>query len=367
MRTNRPWVAGLGIMIMLGWSQGEAWALGNVPTDASAAQRHLGAGGIPGTKWHPGNFILLPMNVGEPVVNKVMSTLRNSPNFVGLQKRYTWKSLEPTPGVYDFSEIRSDLRRLTGMGKRLVVQVQYKSFKADENYAPAYLQSDEFGGGIFRMERGGANLKLWKDNVRDRIASLYAALGKALDGEPNLEAVVIPETSPGEKSDLQGIGYDEDRYVENLVSSAQTLRRAFPHTVTLLYANYPIRALPRFVEAMSATGLGLGGPDTFTNSASMNRGVYREYDRLAGVVPLAVAVQAENYTAREHRGAQDRVPVMELYDFARNTLHVNYLFWVWQRAPEDYFGNVERMMFSVSGRYGGLEGACPKLIAPCLE
>jgi hypothetical protein len=82
-------------------------------------------------------------------------------------------------------------------------------------------------------------------------------------------------------------------------------------------------------------GTGLGGPDVFVNDRGLNLpdGVYSYYPKLAGTVPLAPMVAAGNYIAARHGGSADEAPRMDqLYDFARDRLKANYIFWA--RPPD---------------------------------
>ena len=326
--------------------------------------------GAASTKWHPGHYVLVPLGMAEKGFERVLMTIERTPQFRGIQKRYTWGAMEPTEGQYDFSEIKTDLRRLAAIHKRLVVQIQTKSFVGDRSYAPAYLKAPAFAGGVYKLSAGGYNIILWNNAVLERLKALYRAMGQELAGEAFLEALVIPETAPGPKADRDAAGYDEAAYIDNLIAAATALRKAFPHTVVIQYANYPIKALEKLTEASKTLGIGLGGPDVFTASPSLNAGVYSYYPRLAGTIPLAIGVQDENYTARYHKGPFSPTPVQELHEFARNKLKVNYVFWLWKRAPVDYFSQVEAMVKALSfpgDRAGGLETTCPMSLGNCIE
>jgi len=43
----------------------------------------------------------------------------------------------------------------------------------------------------------GVIARLWDPAVMDRLVALYAALAERYDGDPNVEGVVLGETSPG--------------------------------------------------------------------------------------------------------------------------------------------------------------------------
>ena len=55
-------------------------------------------------------------------------------------KRYTWRSLEPTLGVYNFAEIQSDLAWAKSYGMQLIVMIEDKTFVLDRPN-PAYLDA----------------------------------------------------------------------------------------------------------------------------------------------------------------------------------------------------------------------------------
>lgn len=61
------------------------------------------------------------------------------PGVKGFQIRYTWRSLEPWQGGYDFSEIRKDLKLAESQGMQLVVFVEDKSFNG-KYPTPGYLK-----------------------------------------------------------------------------------------------------------------------------------------------------------------------------------------------------------------------------------
>lgn len=54
--------------------------------------------------------------------------LLDRPDINGVQLIYSWKSLEPSQGEYDFSNIEGDLALVQTKGKKLWVQLQDRSF-----------------------------------------------------------------------------------------------------------------------------------------------------------------------------------------------------------------------------------------------
>ena len=331
----------------------------------------------PPVKWHPGHYVLAGSG---PISSDLLFE-----HFRGVQKRYAWSDLEPAKGRYDFSEIRRDLAMLQEHDKQLVMQIQYKAFGKGQRRVPDYLQGPEYGGGVYRARSGSFDPVLWNAQVGERMDSLFAALGKEFDSHPGVEAVVLPETSPSaslDKHPQPGVDpYTIPIYVAALKDRMTALRRAFPNTVVIQYANFPQPALPDLTAYMKEIGVGLGGPDVYPRSSGLSdpeRGVYRLYAPLSGTVPLGAAVQSPDYsvafwkrTAAFNRG-EDRnsvivtaeeeqpIPVREHLQLARDTLKLNYLFW--SAHPRHCLENVKRMLSEpdlANDPAGGLDSKRP--------
>ena len=84
--TTRPLLASL--FLCAAWSQAA-----DLPTSAPTA------------KWHPGHYAFVQSSpLSEEQIYK---------NFRGVQKTYTWRTLEPEKDHYDFTAIRSPRIRLS--------------------------------------------------------------------------------------------------------------------------------------------------------------------------------------------------------------------------------------------------------------
>ena len=319
-----------------------------------------------GVKWHPGHYMMV----------KTAATQKEyvHPSFLGIQKFYYWKNLEPAQGRYDFSEIKSDLAFLGKHGKRLVIQIQTKAFGEGANVAPACLKNPEFGGGLYKTTTGSYNPVIWNDKVNARLLALYRALGKEFNSDPYLEAVVIPETAPSSSiargTPQPGVEpFTIRKFVDALKIGMKTLKDAFLNTVVIQYTNFPPEALQELTDYQKEIGVGLGGPDIRpydTGLSGSSKGVYRFYPQLSGIVPLGTAVQSEDYVRKTRKGPLDPTPVNEIYEFGRDKLHLNYIFWL---DKPRYFDKVEAMMKSPwfpKDPAGGLDARCPKTIAPRL-
>ena len=123
-------------------------------------------------KYNPGHYVALLRSQDSHAY--MAASLK--PGVKGLMKRYSWKSLEPTPGDYNFSEIQSDLHWAAAYGVRLVVMIEDKTFVA-ERPRPAYLDSY-----TRRNRKGGYTLLRWNAVRRRPHATLFTRARAASTG-----------------------------------------------------------------------------------------------------------------------------------------------------------------------------------------
>jgi len=312
-------------------------------------------------KWHPGHYAFVQ---SSPLNENLLF-----PHFQGIQKCYNWRALEPEKDRYDFSAIRADLDFLGKHDKRLVIQVQTKAFGPGQNCCPDYLSGPDYGGGVYRTRWGSFNPMIWDERVNRRLNTLYQQLGKEFDREPYLEAVVIPETAiTGDVATQGDIRYTLELYTRSVEQGMTAMKDAFPHTVVIQYFNMPVEVLDPLAAYAKLHGIGLGGPDIYPYDPVLNdpqKGVYRIYAPLAGMVPLGAAVQPNDYSQKAaFRGPPGAATVQEIYDFGRDKLRLNYIFW---STCQDYFGKVQAMMDDPSfpkDPAGGLNTTFPNTLAP---
>ena len=129
----------------------------------------------------------------------------------------------------------------------------------------------------------------------------------------------------------------------------------------------PPESIQALADYSKTHGVGFGGPDIYPTDPVLTnpqRGVYRLYAPLAGVVPLGAAVQVNDYTQRTaFRGGGGETPVKEIYEFGRDKLRLNYIFW---GTRAGYFEKVQAMLAAPDfpkDSAGGLNAARPKSLA----
>lgn len=320
-------------------------------------------------KWHPGHYVYLGWDDDEDYIAEMVG---KTPRFRGVKLFHTWRTLEPAKGQYDFARIRAQLEKAARLKTRLALYVEVQTYHEGRNYTPDYIAGAEYGGGTYKVPGGGINPVWWHPAVAMRIAALYRELGREFNRHPQLEAITTMETSTPIHPDKMPATIERhttDRVLHATLLMLTALDEAFPNTVTIQFTNYPLEILPRLTEAMAASRVGLGGPDIFLGSKWLHAGVYRYYPKLAGRVPLGTAVQWDNYAKRDHRGPVDEPSIRELYEFGRDRLHNNYLFWDVRREPRDYFAEVVRTLNAPgfpADPAGGLATACPRNYRSCV-
>ena len=272
--------------------------------------------------------------------------------FVGAQVMYSWKDLEPRKGHYDFSIIEKDYAYLNRHGKKLFVQLQDVTFYPKNKAVPNYMLSDEYDGGVVeQFYEGGASggwvAKRWNRKVRERFALFLLAFGEAFDGK--IEGINLQETAIDIKEEADP-SFSEESYVNGVKENMLALKKAFPTSTTMLYANFvPGEWLPwedkgylrGLYEYGEEIGVGLGAPDLMvTRKAQLNHPLRMMHEGTFSV-PLGIAIQDGNYIGKtgadsgydEHtdKGGAASSIVPLLHAFAKDFLRVDYMFWVNQK------------------------------------
>ncbi|MEO5563672.1 MAG: hypothetical protein ABIR18_09565 [Chitinophagaceae bacterium] len=271
--------------------------------------------------------------------------------FKGAQIMYSWREFEPKKGQYDFSILKQDYEYLKKYGKKIFIQLQDGTFDPRYKAIPGYLFSREYDGGVVLQynddgKPAGWVAKRWNKKVRERFALLLHALGKEFDGK--IEGINLQETAIGvnHKTDSS---FSEQGYVNGLKENMLALKKSFPLSTTMIYANFIpgewlpgddkgyLRSIYQYGEEI---GVGLGGPDLMvTRKGQLNHALALMHEG-SYTVPIGIAVQDGNYIGKtgdedddkENKSHKNIVPL--LYSFAKDFLRVRYMFWVNQ---EPYF------------------------------
>jgi hypothetical protein len=265
----------------------------------------------------------------------------------GAQLKYTWRELEPEKGKYDFAAIQHDFDLLKANGKKLFVQLQDVSFATNIINVPKYIVEElkYHGGADYQYSipdddeskaiPAGWVARRWDRSVQERFHKLLLALGEKLDGK--IEGMNLPETAVdfGESGRLFPKSFTPETYRDSIISNLVVLKRAFPRSVTMIYANFmPGEWLPEndrsylreiFHQARTLK-VGVGGPDLLPFRPAQMKHSYPLIRDSAGIIPTGIAVQWGNYENKNATTGQ-RNTISELFDFAEKYLKVDYIFW----------------------------------------
>lgn len=274
-------------------------------------------------KFNPGHYI--SMNRWDDQGHMVEAL---KPGVIGLQKRYMWKDLETAFGIYDFSAIESDLNLLAGQGSRLVVFVEDISFN-EEIPTPGYLHALH----TIQNKHGGYTAKRWAPYVTERFSLLLEALGAQFDMHPAFEGIAVQESALSLASSvLDDHGYTAELYRDALIEVIVAAREAFPNSQVFWYMNFLPRNQGYIAEiANAAVGadVAMGGPDVLPDDYSLTTHTYPYYTDFEGKLTQFSSMQFNSYR-HPHRDKSFPTKywtMSELFDFARDQLHVRYLFW----------------------------------------
>ena len=260
------------------------------------------------------------------------------PGVTGVQRRYYWKTLEPSKGEYDFSAIRADLAETGKHGLQLVVFVEDKTFNG-EMPTPDYLRKKY----TLKNRNGGYTVWRWDSYVQARFIALLTAIGAEFDGEPGFEGMAIQETSLSLEDDvLRAHDYSPEKYRDNLAAVLLAAADAAPHSNVFWYQNYlpkNQKYLASIAELVYDRGVIIGGPDVLPDNPSLTRMVYPLYQKMAGRATMFNSLQYDSYGHERADGKEKYWSLEDLYMYARDELHVEYLMWnhkTW-RKPKDSF------------------------------
>jgi len=252
------------------------------------------------TSPHYGHWVFMGGDITSTV-----TLIKNNPDFIGIKKVYHWKYLETSEGVYDFSEITSDLAELQAEGKRLWVQVSTTTWSSGGSpRTPEYMWTDSKYGGTLPYysvyERsvgyGGWVPIFWNTELQDRFRALNTALGASFNGEAYFEGVTLGETSIGRPPGAQ-FGYTVAGALAGFKTIASAMKTAFPDKAFIHNVNYAPFDRADFCAWCVSNNIGIGCPDFRINSVtnSIYTLIYPIMLQYHDDIPIAPDVQWEDY------------------------------------------------------------------------
>lgn len=254
------------------------------------------------------------------------------PGVVGFMKRYTWRSLEPSLGVYDFSELQDDLNTAASQGMHLIAMIEDKTFTL-ERPTSAYLDAY-----TLRNRAGGYTVVRWSPYVVTRWKALVKAIGQRFDGNSAFEGIATQETALGfDDATLNANGYTPEKYRDSYIDILSDASVTLPTSRVFWFMNFFPRKqdyIGSVASAVASKGVVMGGPDVWPDSKSLQSVTYPFYDQFAGKMPLFGQVEPVCYSLPHMSGTYSTKywTMPELFKYARDNLYVNYMFWV--RVPK---------------------------------
>lgn len=285
-------------------------------------------------KFHPGHYVSL--NHHDAPEN-VLPALAAIPGVRGVQIRYPWRRLEPSPEVYDLSSLATDLALARRHGLQLVAFIEDKTFFTDAHHLP-----DDLASLALPFQRGGRVAKRWDPVVVARLGALLEAIGARFDDDPAFEGIALQESAMGFSRAIERRhGYTPERYRDALKAILRAARAALPTSQVFWYMNF-LEGRQAYLADVAETAVServaMGGPDVLPDRPSLVRLTYPLYARFSGRLTLFCSIQNDSYAHRRTSG-EGYWSLPELLRFARDDLGVSYLFWNrkdWRKPPDSW-------------------------------
>ncbi len=283
------------------------------------------------------NFIF-----ADGALASVSDQLLSRKDISGVQVIYSWKTLEPSKGRYDFSKIEGDLNRINKHQKKLFVQVQDRFFTPTDRNIPDYLLSDPiYAGGLTKqadnpgegLEEGSGWVAVqWNKNLRLRFQALLRALAKKFDGK--IYGINLPESSADVDPKTDASGFEPKKYFEGELENLLLARTVFKKSFVVQYVNFwpgewdnSRGFMAKTFEFAAKNGIGLGGPDIVPHKKAQMKNSYPFFNKYRGKLPLvAMAVQQPTLT---YINTETSKPFTkeEILKFSKDYLGVDIIFW----------------------------------------
>jgi hypothetical protein len=288
-------------------------------------------------KFHPGHYVCIGPRTG---LDEILDL--DEPALQGAIKRYFWRDLEPERGAYDFSEIEADLQRFELLGKQLIVFIMDKSFSA-KSALPSYLRGYETLAGT-----DDYSPIRWHPVMIERFTALGRAIGARFDALESFEGMAMQESCLTITEEGYGkFGYSPPKYADSLIDILRGWQAALPRSRVFWYANFfpgGNEYLHRIADALQGSGMVMGGPDILPYNPELAEASYPMYEEYRDRLPLFCSAQGDSY---KHHKNDTRVGILEpvhpegylsmeeIFLFARDSLHVRYLFWDYEKEPTE--------------------------------
>lgn len=212
-------------------------------------------------KWHPGHGIKVSDDYGGSgdlaKQQGEMNDLADSAHLKFAHVRMRWGRINTTGSTYDWSPIDSHLAHLQTLGKKLILQVQTKSFGSGAYTMLAPL--DILAANTVQANNGWT-VALWRPAVMDRYIATMEQIALRYDDDVRLEGITWAESSPSivvsQYPDYSRSGFATQ--LKRLYAAAGTY---FTGTTPLANLNSLAGEIPGLLEEAYQQGIGFAAPD----------------------------------------------------------------------------------------------------------
>jgi hypothetical protein len=162
-------------------------------------------------------------------------------------------------------------------------------------------------------------------------------MGRRFDKHPYFEGITFQETATGVTYwNRKNNGYTPEKYRDAIISVLKTSRDAFPTSQVFWCMNFLEEKqsyIGQIANRMAPFDIAMGGPDVLIENKPLKEHTYPYYNQFKNQMTLFGSMQYDSYRHRRSGGWPSKYYRMwEMYNFARDKLHVNYIFWT--RAPK---------------------------------
>jgi hypothetical protein len=145
-------------------------------------------------------------------------------------------------------------------------------------------------------------------------------------------------------------GFTREIYRDAIITNMKALKRAFPKSIAMVYANFMPGGRP-YLEAVykaaRESNVAVGGPDLLPFRPFQRSNSYPLIRESAGKVPTGLAVQDGNY-ADVNRETGKRATIADILKFGSEELNLDYIFW----CTEEPYYSQELIPFMRSAKRG---------------
>ena len=132
---------------------------------------------------------------------------------------------------------------------------------------------------------------------------------------------------------LNAFGYTPEKYRDAYINELTAASVSLPTSRVFWLMNFFVgnqSYIGSIASAVQSKGVVMGGPDVWPDNQSLESKVYPFYSQFYGKMPLFGQVESVCYSEPHMTsGYKTKYWTMqELFNFARSSMHVNYMFWV---------------------------------------